>query len=102
MLRLSNSDLTAAQVHSTPYVQSSAAGGAQGDHLELESSGASFTTLVQAVPEAVHVPGRNGYVHSGDFISHEQVLADGDGAADRAQGGMRTRMIHYFDRQKNT
>lgn len=57
---------------------------------------------VRAVPDAVHVPGRNGNVHSGDYISHEQVLEDGDSAADRAKGGMRTRMIHYFDRQKNT
>ena len=54
------------------------------------------------MPEAVHVPGRNGYVHSGDYISHEQVLADGDSVAGRAKGGMHTRMIHYFDRQKNT
>lgn len=54
------------------------------------------------MPEGVHVPGRNGYVHSGDYISHDQVLADDVGAVDRAKGGMRTRMIHYFDRQKNT
>lgn len=57
---------------------------------------------VHAVPEAVHVPGRNGYVHSGDYIPHNEVLADADGAIDRAKGGMHTRMIHYFDRQKNT
>ena len=54
------------------------------------------------MPEAVHVPGRNGYVHSGDYISHEQVLAEGESTAGRAKGGMHTRMIHYFDRQKNT
>ena len=54
------------------------------------------------MPEAVHLPGRNGYVHSGDYIPHDEVLADADGAINRAKGGMRTRMIHYFDRQKNT
>ena len=61
-----------------------------------------FREQVQAVPAAVHVPGRNGYVHSGDYILHEQVLADGDNATARAKGGIHTRMIHYFDRQKNT
>ena len=58
---------------------------------------------MEAVPDDVHAPGRAGYVHSGDFIPHEEVLAaDGAGGPDRAQGGMRTRVIHYFDRQKHT
>ena len=58
---------------------------------------------MQAVPEDVHAPGRAGYVHSGDFIPHEEVLASGeDGSVSRAQGGMKTRVKHYFDRQKHT
>ena len=59
-------------------------------------------TQVQAVPDDVHAPGRNGYVHSGDFIPHEEVVAGGDDAASRAQGGMKIRVKHYFDRQKHT
>ena len=57
---------------------------------------------VQAVPDDVHAPGRNGYVHSGDFIPHEEVLAGGQEGASCAQGGMKTRVKHYFGRQKYT
>ncbi len=51
----------------------------------------------------MYAPGRAGYVHSGDFIPHEEVVAGGeDGFVSRAQGGMKTRVKHYFDRQKHT
>lgn len=35
-------------------------------------------------------------VHEGDFLQDED-----DASADRAKGGIRTRMHHYFQKQKN-
>jgi len=39
-------------------------------------------------------------VHSGDFLPQGE--GEEEGGADRAKGGIRTRMQHYFQKQKNT